>query len=92
MGGCESRESSKRDGDLGSDVGTDCENRTTIVSEDVAVAGLAFLCLVVVGGMAFACRGSGDRKTMKAPGRSYRIFRDDFEDDPGQYFRDLRKK
>uniref|UniRef100_A0A7N1A1P0 Uncharacterized protein n=1 Tax=Kalanchoe fedtschenkoi TaxID=63787 RepID=A0A7N1A1P0_KALFE len=34
---------------------------------------------------------SGPRKTMKAPGRDIRIFRDDFEADPSKYFRDLRK-
>lgn len=32
-----------------------------------------------------------DRKIMKAPGRNYYIYRDDFEDDPASYFRDLRK-
>ncbi|TKY53737.1 hypothetical protein E2542_SST25279 [Spatholobus suberectus] len=31
------------------------------------------------------------RKTMKAPGRNYRILRNDFERDPADYFRNLRK-
>ncbi|TKY53736.1 CBL-interacting serine/threonine-protein kinase 7 [Spatholobus suberectus] len=36
--------------------------------------------------------GSGKGgKTMKAPGRDYRIFRSDFECDPADYFRNLRK-
>lgn len=37
------------------------------------------------------CIGSSNKKTMKAPGRDYRIFRDDFERDPSNYFRDLRR-
>ncbi|MBA0621086.1 hypothetical protein Godav_006737 [Gossypium davidsonii] len=34
---------------------------------------------------------SSNRKTMKAPGRNYRIYRDGFERDPASYFRNLRK-
>lgn len=37
--------------------------------------------------------GSGSQeKTMKAPGRDYRMRRKDFEESPANYFRDLRKK
>ncbi|KAI8539376.1 hypothetical protein RHMOL_Rhmol09G0178200 [Rhododendron molle] len=33
---------------------------------------------------------SNKKKMMKAPGRDFRIFRDDFERDPSSYFRSLR--
>ncbi|KAG5532709.1 hypothetical protein RHGRI_027118 [Rhododendron griersonianum] len=37
--------------------------------------------------------GSGSQeKTMKAPGRDYRMPRKDFEKSPADYFRDLHKK
>ncbi|KAF1896652.1 hypothetical protein Lal_00034351 [Lupinus albus] len=52
--------------------------------------GVALVAVAVVG--AFFLFGSdSNRKSMKAPGRNYRIFRDDFERDPGSYFRHLRK-
>lgn len=36
---------------------------------------------------------TADRKMMKAPGKQgERIYRDDFEKDPSDYFRNLRKK
>lgn len=60
---------------------------------DLALAGLA--AVVIIAGVAVLASSSGDlskMKTMKAPGRNYRIFRDDFEDDPSSYFRDLRKR
>ncbi|GMI99856.1 hypothetical protein HRI_003654900 [Hibiscus trionum] len=53
----------------------------------IAVAALA-VGLVVCGVIFLGSRG---KKTMKAPGRSYRIFRDDFKHDPASYFRGLRK-
>lgn len=33
-----------------------------------------------------------NKKTMKAPGKNVRIFRDDFAGDPKSYFRKLRNK
>lgn len=35
--------------------------------------------------------GGKGGKTMKAPGRNYRMFRKDFELNPANYFRNLRK-
>ncbi|TQD99674.1 hypothetical protein C1H46_014678, partial [Malus baccata] len=59
------------------------------------VAGLAgtvaILALAAYGLYGVFGSGSGQRKTMKAPERGYRIFRGDFEPDPSAYFRDLRK-
>ncbi|KAB2053172.1 hypothetical protein ERO13_A12G159750v2 [Gossypium hirsutum] len=55
---------------------------------DVAVAIAAGL--LALGGMGLFS-SSSNKKTMKAPGRNYRIFRDDFERDPSSYFRNLRK-
>nr|GLL34128.1 hypothetical protein B456_008G175600 [Ipomoea trifida] len=53
----------------------------------VAVVGLVIWAAVEIFG-----GSKSDRRTMKAPGRDYRIFRDDFERDPGSYFRNLRGK
>ncbi|KZV20586.1 hypothetical protein F511_31801 [Dorcoceras hygrometricum] len=54
--------------------------------------------IAVVAGISLAAWGlfklvdasESERKTMKAPGRNYRIFRDDFERDPALHFRSLR--
>ncbi|KAE8657400.1 Nop14, putative isoform 1 [Hibiscus syriacus] len=71
------------------------ENGAQSILANVAV-GAALAVGLVVGG--FKLLGSSsdektvkDKKTMKAPGRNYRIVRDDFEHDPASYFRDLRK-
>ncbi|KAL3731588.1 hypothetical protein ACJRO7_028469 [Eucalyptus globulus] len=56
-----------------------------------AIAGLAILAVGVASLMGDSSRSSG-RRTMKAPGRDMRIFRDDFEKDTASYFRNLRKK
>ncbi|KAI6676924.1 hypothetical protein NL676_037720 [Syzygium grande] len=56
-----------------------------------AIAGLAILAMGVVSLMGDSSK-SGGRRTMKAPGRDMRIFRDDFEKDSASYFRNLRKK
>ncbi|KAI9105072.1 hypothetical protein K1719_022788 [Acacia pycnantha] len=58
------------------------------------VAGVAVLVVVgIVGGLlGLFGSDSKSRKTMKAPGRDFRIFRDDFQDDPAGYFRGLRNK
>lgn len=49
----------------------------------IAAGGLRFLGLMSLP--------TSNRKTMKAPGRNARIFRDVFENNPAAYFRDLRK-
>ncbi|WRX14634.1 hypothetical protein QQP08_007121 [Theobroma cacao] len=62
---------------------------TEMKAADLAVAGVilvcCFICLVIF-------RGSSSKKTMKAPGRNNRIYRDDFTRNPKGYFRDLRKR
>ena len=80
MGGSESSQNNKKNDDSAGHEG---------------VAGGAVVAGVLLAGLAIAVlSGSGSkskRKTMKAPGRSTRIFRDDFEGDPASYFRDLHK-
>ncbi|XVF03152.1 hypothetical protein REPUB_Repub04eG0236200 [Reevesia pubescens] len=56
----------------------------------LALAGVFLACCVA--GLVSSSGASISKKTMKAPGRNYRIFRDDFEDDPASYFRDLHKR
>ncbi|KAF2325474.1 hypothetical protein GH714_029286 [Hevea brasiliensis] len=55
-----------------------------------AVAGIAVAVAAVAWGIASIVSDSGsaapNRKTMKAPGRDYTMFRDDFEKDPAGYF------
>lgn len=65
--------------------------------EDAAGAAGAIAVLAAVAwGIASLVSGSistsgGQRKTMKAPGRNQRIYRDDFQRDPASYFKGLRK-
>ncbi|WOH07954.1 hypothetical protein DCAR_0727389 [Daucus carota subsp. sativus] len=43
----------------------------------------------------FCCKRCGrgrSERTMKAPGRDYRMPRSEFEENPGSYFRGLRKR
>ncbi|KAG6767735.1 hypothetical protein POTOM_028950 [Populus tomentosa] len=40
----------------------------------------------------YRCLTKKNGKTMKAPGRNFRIPRDDFQENPSAYFRKLRKK
>ncbi|CAI9096418.1 OLC1v1032565C1 [Oldenlandia corymbosa var. corymbosa] len=56
-----------------------------------AVAAIASIALLgwLLGGSE---SGNSRRKTMKAPGQEYSIFRDDFEKDPASWFRDHRRK
>lgn len=56
------------------------------------IAGLV-ICAVGAGVASLMGNSSGSsgRKTMKAPGRDTRIFRDEFAKDPAGYFRDLHK-
>ncbi|CAM8876610.1 unnamed protein product [Rhodiola kirilowii] len=70
------------------------EDEIELPSLDV-VAGI----VVIVAGIGLAAcflgslfsTGNQSRKTMKAPGRDFRIFRDDFEANPSKYFRDLHE-
>ncbi|OAY50137.1 hypothetical protein MANES_05G111400v8 [Manihot esculenta] len=94
MGSCESsqRSNSRKNGTSGNR-SEDVDTETADVSLETigAVAVVVVACSVVA--LFSSLRGSNtdERKTMKAPGRNYRIFRDDFEDDPAGYFRSLRK-
>ena len=56
----------------------------------VGVAVAASVAAVGLLWKMFSSSSSGG-KTMKAPGRDYRIFRSDFDRDPAGYFRDLRR-
>ncbi|KAK7828635.1 hypothetical protein CFP56_030059 [Quercus suber] len=68
---------------------SDSDNKAaTIAKCTVAVLGAA----ITICGLLYGSSGSKtNRKTMKAPARNHRIFRDDFERDPAAYFRNLRK-
>ncbi|RDY12373.1 hypothetical protein CR513_02854, partial [Mucuna pruriens] len=62
------------------------------VAAIAAVIGLLCICKVTCRCCKVifrCCRGRG--KTMKAPGRDYRIYRNDFERDPANYFRTNRQ-
>ncbi|KAJ8774583.1 hypothetical protein K2173_017029 [Erythroxylum novogranatense] len=61
----------------------------------LAVAGAVAGTAALVSTILYAASGSDstkNKKTMKAPGRDERMLRADFEKDPAEYFRDLRKK
>ncbi|KAI4386428.1 hypothetical protein MLD38_004360 [Melastoma candidum] len=89
MGVCESKERSNNGSDSGGEVTSWRVEDRRPDAVDIAVGvGLA----VVVAGLGLYVMSRMDRKTMKAPGRShYRMYRDDFEDDPAGYFRGLRR-
>ncbi|KAL3636187.1 hypothetical protein CASFOL_020734 [Castilleja foliolosa] len=55
----------------------------------VAVAGVAVL---AAWGLSKLFGGGSERKMMKAPGQSHYMPRDEFEDDPAAYFRNLHHK
>ncbi|KAK7279236.1 hypothetical protein RJT34_24282 [Clitoria ternatea] len=63
--------------------------------EDVGVGagaiGVAVVGAVIIGLLWKALSTGSEGKTMKAPGRDYRMSRDDFEHNPAKYFRDLHK-
>ncbi|OWM64014.1 hypothetical protein CDL15_Pgr006384 [Punica granatum] len=82
-------ESTRSNGDDASYSDESNQNSTTIGE---VVAGLVMAGLAIAGGIAWAFGSSGDRKTMKAPGGTGRIYRDDFARDPKDYFRNLHKK
>ncbi|KAG2706911.1 hypothetical protein I3760_05G123900 [Carya illinoinensis] len=86
MGSSESKQNEKNNGG-GGQADDDASEKAMAVGAMVA-AGLIFC------GLTALLSGSGttsNRKTMKAPGRDARIFRDVFENNPAAYFRDLRK-
>ncbi|KDP41338.1 hypothetical protein JCGZ_15745 [Jatropha curcas] len=56
-----------------------------------AVAVIAAIAYVIARIVSQASSGSS-RKTMKAPGKDFRIPREDFDKDPAAYFRSLRGK
>ena len=96
MGGNES--TSKRCNNADGTENDDHSLKTEISGYEMAKAGLAAAGVVVAGVVLLASvvgdlasSSEDSRKTMKAPGRNDRIFRDDFEKDPKTYFRDLRK-
>ncbi|KAL4384219.1 hypothetical protein GQ457_15G004530 [Hibiscus cannabinus] len=92
MGDNVSKNRRRHDGDDDGTENGEQPSSTLFVREptaaDVAAAAALAVGLVVCGVIFLGSRG---KKTMKAPGRSYRIFRDDFEHDPSSYFRDLRR-
>lgn len=88
MGSSESTQNKKNNGWGGQLVDDDASEKAMAVGGAIVAAGL------IVCGLTALLSGSGttsNRKTMKAPGRNASIFRDDFENNPAAYFRDLRK-
>ncbi|KAG8366486.1 hypothetical protein BUALT_Bualt17G0085000 [Buddleja alternifolia] len=77
MGSCESHEASTP------------ENGSTKKDEE-ELKNLAIGAGLLLAAWVVSTIFGGSRKTMKAPGRDYYIFRDEFEDDPAAYFRRLR--
>lgn len=92
MGANETRERTrKREGD---ENGVElCDHEVDLTNVAIAAGAVAGLALLAWGfsGIVSAASSSEQRRTMKAPGRDYRIFRDDFEHDPSSYFKSLRK-
>ncbi|KAK8563642.1 hypothetical protein V6N13_006120 [Hibiscus sabdariffa] len=84
MGGNESKNQR-----VGDDDDDDQPDLTTTAKAAAVVVGLVGLGVSV---LASTSNASTSKKTMKAPERNDRIFRDDFERDPASYFRDLRRK
>ncbi|VVA21671.1 PREDICTED: CDL15_Pgr006381 [Prunus dulcis] len=58
----------------------------------IAAATVAGMALLAYGLYGLVSASERRRKTMKAPGRSNRILRDDFQANPKAYFRDLHRK
>ncbi|XP_048136964.1 uncharacterized protein LOC125315605 isoform X4 [Rhodamnia argentea] len=94
MGGSESK-GREEDGDTA----LAKESSATALAKG-AIAGAAILALGAVSLMGDSSKSSEEKtmedplkeeKTMKAPGRSRRIARDDFERDPAAYFSGLRR-
>ncbi|PRQ38849.1 hypothetical protein RchiOBHm_Chr4g0418511 [Rosa chinensis] len=56
------------------------------------IAGLAAVALGAAKLVLDSASSEKQRKTMKAPGGNERIYRDDFERDPKQYFQDKRAR
>ncbi|KAJ7953939.1 Regulator of nonsense transcripts 3B like [Quillaja saponaria] len=94
MGSSESTQNSSKHENGG---GTEnAKNKLGKGRAEAAIGAGAAVAAALVGGAIYFLSGSGsgcekNRKTMKAPGRGDRIYRDEFEDDPATYFRNLRK-
>lgn len=56
-----------------------------------AAAGIG-LAGYLIGSFFSSGEDEQSKKTMKAPGQNTRIIREEFEENPRKYFRDLRKK
>lgn len=70
-----------------------CDHEVDLTNVAIAAGAVAGLALLAWGFSAIVSAASSSEqwRTMKAPGRDYRIFRDDFEHDPSSYFKSLRK-
>ncbi|KAH6797852.1 hypothetical protein C2S52_022406 [Perilla frutescens var. hirtella] len=62
------------------------------ISKPYLTAATALAALVILYRYCGGGGGGGSEKTMKAPGRNYRMRRADFEGDPKGYFRDSRAR
>ncbi|OMO93528.1 hypothetical protein CCACVL1_06444 [Corchorus capsularis] len=91
MGCKESTERRRNNADGTENGDLECCTGSTEMATGLAVAAGAVILVCCVAGLLSGSEASSSRKTMKAPGRNYRIFRDDFEDDPAGYFRRLRE-
>lgn len=101
MGGCESTHSNSKaagsdhDQDLAQVVKKEKEDQVVETLKVVGTVAAVAVGVALVGwGLSQLVDGleekSNKKKMMKAPGRDFRIFRDDFERDPSGYFRSLR--
>lgn len=101
MGGCESSHSNSKaagsddDQDLAQVVKKEKEDQVVETLKVVSTVAAVAVGVALVGwGLSQLVDGleekSNKKKKMKAPGRDFRIFRDDFEHDPSGYFRSLR--
>ncbi|WRX14633.1 hypothetical protein QQP08_007120 [Theobroma cacao] len=84
----------RRNGAVGTEnddqtVRTEASQSKTLAA-GLAAGGAILVGCLIAGLVSFG--GSSSKKTMKAPGRNHRIFRDDFEGDSKGYFRDLHKR
>ncbi|KAM7255835.1 hypothetical protein ACFE04_011576 [Oxalis oulophora] len=95
MGACESSLTSgmSNKGSGMASPGSDEDNQlSSYFNNAVTVAVVVVSIIMNIGAIGLAFSGGGIKlgKTMKAPGRkNNRIFRDQFENDPAAYFRNL---
>lgn len=101
MGSCESTHSNSKaagsddDQELAQKIKKEKEDQVVETLKVVGTVAAVAVGVVLVGwGLSQLVDGSGEKgkkkKMMKAPGRDFLIFRDDFEHDPSGYFRSLR--